>query len=229
MKNISDKELFNLDKKRFQIKKKDFKENLKEFYKLRQNKTFSKNEYDCWKMRVCSSDTIVRQYGSWENALKDVGIPINKKHEYSIEELLEHYEKVWRWVEQAPSIGDLKKYNLKFNTSLAYEAFSRRWGSYTKFQKIFSLYKLGELNLNEVIQKSKDSKKIKRAISPLIRSKVLKKFNYKCRHCGRTVADNIKLEIDHIVPLSKKGKDEIGNLQVLCNECNLGKSNRFIG
>ena len=106
MKNISDKELFNLDKKRFQIKKKDFKENLKEFYKLRQNKTFSRDEYDSWKMRVCSTDTIVRQYGSWENALKDVGIPINKKHEYSIEELLEHFEKVWRWVEQAPSIGD---------------------------------------------------------------------------------------------------------------------------
>ena len=229
MKNILDKELFNLDKKRFQIKKKDFKENLKEFYKLRQNKTFSRDEYDSWKMRICSTDTIVRQYGSWENALKDVGIPINKKHEYSIEELLEHFEKVWRWVEQAPSIGDLKKYNLKFNTSVTYDAFSRRWGSYTKFQKIFSLYKLGELNLNEVIQKSKDSKKIKRTLSPLIRSKVLKKFNYKCTHCGRTVADNIKLEIDHIVPLSKKGKNEIGNLQVLCNECNIGKSNRFAG
>ena len=96
MKNISDKELFNLDKKRFHIKKKDFKENLKELYKLRKNKTFSRDEYDSWKMKVCSSDTIVRQYGSWENALKDVGIPTNKKHEYSIEELFEHFEKVFR-------------------------------------------------------------------------------------------------------------------------------------
>ena len=229
MKNPIDKKLFIINKKKFQIKKKDFKENLKEFFKLRHNKTFSRDDYDTWKNRACSSDTIVRQYKSWENALKDVGIPINKKHQYTIEELLEHFEKVWRWVEQAPSIGDLKKYNLKFNTSVTSDAFSRRWGSYTKFQKIFSEFKLGELNLNEVIQKSKDSKKIKRNLSPLIRSKVLRKFNYKCVHCGRSVTDNIKLEIDHIVPLSKKGKNEIKNLQVLCNECNIGKSNRFIG
>ena len=229
MKNISEKELFSFDKKRFQIKKKDFKNNLKEFYKLRKKKTFSRDEFDSWKKRACSSDTIVRHYGSWENALKDVGIPTNKKHEYTIEELLEHFEKVWRWVEQAPSIGDLKKYNLKFNTSVTYDAYPRRWGSYTKFQKIFSDFKQGNLNLNEVIQKSKDSKKIKRSLSPAIRSSVLKKFNYKCSHCGRTVTDNIKLEIDHIVPLSKKGKNEIQNLQVLCNECNIGKSNRFAG
>ena len=44
--------------------------------------------------------------------------------------------------------------------------------------------------------------------------------------CGKTTKeDEIKLQIDHIIPLSKGGTDEEENLQALCHECNLGKSN----
>lgn len=34
-----------------------------------------------------------------------------------------------------------------------------------------------------------------------------------------------KLHVDHIKPWSKGGTTEYGNLQTLCEKCNLGKSN----
>lgn len=63
-------------------------------------------------------------------------------------------------------------------------------------------------------------------MSASLRFKVLKRDNYKCKICGASERDGVKLHIDHIIPVSKGGKTEIQNLQVLCDRCNLGKSNR---
>ena len=44
-----------------------------------------------------------------------------------------------------------------------------------------------------------------------------------CRYCGRTDA---RLSIDHVVPRSKGGSDELENLVVACTPCNSRKSCR---
>ncbi|MCI5815572.1 HNH endonuclease [Ruminococcus sp.] len=45
--------------------------------------------------------------------------------------------------------------------------------------------------------------------------------------CGRSPSTTIGLElhIDHIIPWSMGGETVIDNLQTLCSDCNLGKSN----
>jgi hypothetical protein len=59
------------------------------------------------------------------------------------------------------------------------------------------------------------------------RFRVLDKDDYKCRACGRTpYKDGVTLHVDHIQPRSKGGTDDDENLQTLCSECNIGKSNR---
>lgn len=45
----------------------------------------------------------------------------------------------------------------------------------------------------------------------------------KCVFCGSTE----KIHIDHIIPFSKGGSNEVENLQLLCQKCNLEKSNKI--
>lgn len=57
-----------------------------------------------------------------------------------------------------------------------------------------------------------------------LRYKILSRDKFKCKLCGKT-AKETKLEIDHIIPVSKGGKSTDDNLRTLCFECNRGKSN----
>jgi hypothetical protein len=61
-----------------------------------------------------------------------------------------------------------------------------------------------------------------------LRYRVFKEHGGKCGLCGRTAKDGAVLHVDHIKPRSKHPELELvfENLQILCEDCNLGKSNR---
>lgn len=61
-----------------------------------------------------------------------------------------------------------------------------------------------------------------------MRYRVLRKLGFKCQACGQKGSECV-LHVDHIKPRSKYPElalDE-SNLQVLCEDCNMGKSNLF--
>lgn len=70
--------------------------------------------------------------------------------------------------------------------------------------------------------------KIERSVPvmPGLRWQVFQRDDWRCVSCGKTVDEGARLEVDHIIPRSKGGKDELSNFQTLCRECNIGKSNR---
>ena len=84
-------------------------------------------------------------------------------------------------------------------------------------------------------KKPKKKKKAK-ATSPMwidskwraVRYKALKAGNGSCCLCGATAKDGVKLHVDHIKPKSLYPhlEYELSNLQVLCEDCNIGKSNK---
>lgn len=65
-----------------------------------------------------------------------------------------------------------------------------------------------------------------RTINTRLRFMVLQRDNFKCCACGASPAkdSSVSLHVDHIIPWSKGGETELGNLQTLCSKCNLGKS-----
>lgn len=53
--------------------------------------------------------------------------------------------------------------------------------------------------------------------------KVIRRDGQVCQSCHRFVPDD-KIHFDHIIPFSKGGPTTVENLRVLCNDCNLKKS-----
>lgn len=72
--------------------------------------------------------------------------------------------------------------------------------------------------------KNKKPKRKRTHVPKGLRHEVFKRDNYTCVECGAKKSDGATLHVDHIIPVSKGGSDELDNLQTLCSECNLNKS-----
>lgn len=80
-------------------------------------------------------------------------------------------------------------------------------------------YQLGELK--EVSQNVG-------AINGRLRAEVLRASRGRCQMCGKSVLeDDVKLQVDHKIPQTWGGTNDIDNLWALCTECNHGKKNLF--
>ncbi|MBE5740897.1 MAG: HNH endonuclease [Clostridiales bacterium] len=67
----------------------------------------------------------------------------------------------------------------------------------------------------------------RRMVTDDMRYNVLKRDGFRCCICGATAKDGVKLEVDHIIPVSKGGKSTMNNLQTLCERCNRGKRDKL--
>lgn len=68
----------------------------------------------------------------------------------------------------------------------------------------------------------------RKKMTPKLRYQVMRRDGHRCVICGRSAKDGVKLEVDHIFPVSKGGKTELNNLRTLCMDCNRGKGSEFI-
>lgn len=64
-------------------------------------------------------------------------------------------------------------------------------------------------------------------ITPKIRFTILERDGFKCVACGVS-AQEAKLQVDHIKPVSKGGTFLDSNLQTLCWKCNAGKGAKWL-
>lgn len=70
-----------------------------------------------------------------------------------------------------------------------------------------------------------ESYRQRRLLTARLKWKILQRDDFRCRVCGRDAAAdrNVRLDVDHIMPVSRGGKTEPANLRTLCNQCNNGK------
>ena len=181
---------------------------------------------------------IIERFGTWEKALLKAGLePTGFRASVSVEELLEDLEKTWIKLGRQPTSTDIKNGESKFSLN----SYARKFGSWRKALEFFVNY-INSDEQNGTISDSTQSEshfpindnkslnkthKTSRDINLRLRFLVMKRDNFKCCICGRSPATTpgLELHIDHIKPWSRGGETVIDNLQTLCQDCNLGKSN----
>jgi 5-methylcytosine-specific restriction enzyme A len=88
------------------------------------------------------------------------------------------------------------------------------------------LSKIKKITTTKTNAKPKLSKEKKtRYIPASVRVSALSRDNYKCVFCGRS-SKQVPLEVDHKLPFSRGGSNDLSNLQTLCFDCNRGKGAR---
>lgn len=59
------------------------------------------------------------------------------------------------------------------------------------------------------------------------RFRILERDRFTCRYCGRR-APHVELEVDHVRPRAKNGKNDDSNLVAACIDCNRAKRDKII-
>lgn len=182
--------------------------------------------------------TINTRFG-WNNALKTLDIEVSNEYKIPEIELFKNLEQTWIKLGKQPGKRDMRTPNSKYTEG----PYINRFGSWQRaLQAFVEFVKEEERSANEIAsnvqinhQSSKDSgnhkssevHKTKRDINLRLRFLVMRRDNFKCVICGRSPATDPKiiLHVDHIKPWEKGGETIIENLQTLCSDDNLGKSN----
>jgi len=133
----------------------------------------------------------------------------------------------YRWLvkqqDRDDSIGDLAT-NIQKDKSFPVESSSLKISRKYLIRKFASDEAIHALE--EAHREFQKNKTTRSSISPSLRFDILCRDNRRCRICGATADDGVRLEIDHIVPVAKGGTDDMSNLWTLCFECNRGKGTK---
>jgi hypothetical protein len=165
--------------------------------------------------------TLTRRFGSWFNALQLAGLSKTRNLNIPNEELFENLVEVWT------KLGAQPKYNQLTNDVSRYSSgtYEKRFGTWRKALEAFVNW------ANEGVTPPADAspqnaiRRTPRAANWRQRAIVLMRDGATCRLCGATPQSGARLHVDHIVPWSLGGETVIENLQILCEPCNIGKSN----
>jgi 5-methylcytosine-specific restriction endonuclease McrA len=192
------------------------------------NKSITKDDIE--KYGRASRSVYYAKFGSFTKALLAAGLKPSRRCGTTNEELLNALMGVWlKTVElngRRPFRTDLKRFDIPFSP----DVYTSRVGSWRK--ALLAAYNFADKN-NAVAEKievssirSTEEQEAQKREEISIRNRffVFKRDQFTCVLCGRS-GIGIKLEIDHKIPFSRGGNNNLDNLQTLCYECNRGKRN----
>ena len=201
-----------------------------------------------------SKGAFINHFGSWMNAVRAVGRVPGNERRYSKEELFGEMQRLWENLGQQPTWHEMLAegnispgaYKRAFGSwKRAVVAFCNDRNS-TVAEPEPSVEVPGPAEPNSglggrtapsadereagcmaggALPKEEAVRPHPRHPSPKLRWQVFVRDNFRCRYCGRSQkSDGVKMDVDHIKPWIQGGPTTLDNLQLLCEECNLGKS-----
>lgn len=220
---------FELEHDRRNITNEDILNDILNTLKVLNKETITRSDYR--KFGKYGTTTINRRFGSWGNILNKLNLNTTRyqKNKKILDiELFENIEKLWRHYGRQPRWSEIKP-PISSYSAMPYK---NRFGSLRKALEAFVDFintNLTKTVNDRNIETIKLKKNISRNINLRLRFKVMSRDKFKCVKCGRSPAthNNVFLHIDHRTPYSKDGEPIMENLQTLCSDCNLGKSDEI--
>lgn len=186
-------------------------------------KYFSTTQYDSLRGKRPHSTTITDRFGSWKKALALIGIVGGRERQYSPETLITNLETIWKQLGFPPGRRQMSLLGDKISEG----PYIRNWGSVRTACETLVAFHSGKISREQLLAGNTEEP-IRTTIPLKDRWAVLKRDNYRCEKCGASPSNDhkIELEVDHIRPVAKGGKNALENLQTLCRNCNQGKKDR---
>lgn len=169
------------------------------------------------------SSTLARRFGSWFKALEAAGLTKTRNLHLTDEQLFENLVTIWLHLGRQPKYADLAKVGSLFSAG----TYERRFGTWRRSLEAFVTWAnegAAPEAVNAVITPP-STHRTQRNINWRLRALVLMRDGARCQLCGAEARSGAQLHVDHIVPWSDGGETVLPNLQILCNVCNIGKSN----
>jgi hypothetical protein len=216
---------------------------LKTAHKLKVD-TLSKKEYDLH--GNYDANTISVRFDGWNKALILAGLEIYRDTNISDELLMQNILNVWVKLGKQPTFRQMCEPLSKYSTGPYTNKYGTWMAALKRFiewandddKKIGVQLDVGVENVDNIVNLEPESitkklstsnlpKRTSRVPSLGLRWKIFQKYNFTCTVCGASPAKNggkTILHVDHVKPWSKGGETVLENLQLLCSDCNLGKS-----
>lgn len=184
---------------------------------------FPSTKYDALPGKRPHSATVIDRFGTWKKALALIGIRGGRERRYSPRQLIDNLEKVWEELGYPPG----KRKIATLGDKISEEPYRRRWGSLNAACRALAAFHHAEMT-EELLLAGNAGAAVRTTIPLKDRWAVLRRDDYRCSKCGASPSSDhqVELEVDHIIPVARGGRNEIENLQTLCRKCNQGKKHR---
>ncbi len=167
------------------------------------------------------SSTVAARFGSWHEALKKAGLDKTVDRNIPTDDLFQNIVEVWSKLGRQPKTRDLSGDVSRFSSS----TYAYRFGSWRNaLSKFVDWANDQNFSVESDEQPVVQPRKTPRNVNWRLRAQVLMRDEAKCCLCGASPRDGAKLQVDHVLPWSKGGETVLENLQILCEKCNVGKS-----
>jgi hypothetical protein len=167
-------------------------------------------------------DIVRKQFGGLRNALIAAGLAPGRFTNASDVDLIKLVAEVWeitrRESGRRPRTGDLIRYGIPVSAM----TIIKRFGSWKN--AMVAAAQWSQLASGGAAPEGLKVQTIRRVIPVATRYLILKRDTYRCQICNRA---GVELEVDHIVPVSQGGSDNVDNLQTACRDCNRGKGGQL--
>ena len=169
------------------------------------------------------SSTLSRRFGSWFKALDAAGLERTRNLNLTNEQLFENLVTVWLKLGKQPKYDDMKREHSLFSAG----TYDNRFGTWCKGLEAFVSWANEGISPDLTIfdNQPTELRRGTRNINWRLRAIVLMRDGARCQMCGAEARNGAQLHVDHILPWSKGGTTTVENLRILCNVCNIGKSN----